>query len=60
MRVGREPIRVTVIRSEPDVPPEEPSDTDELPSSDDSVVPTHVGGRFMGLVRNALDRWRRR
>ena len=60
MRVGREPIRVTVIRSEPDVPPEEPSDTDELPSSDDTVAPTHVGGRFMGLVRNALDRWRRR
>ena len=62
MRVGREPIRVKVIRSEPDVPPDDSSETDagERQSSDDTVAPKHAGGRFMGLVRNTLDRWRRR
>lgn len=62
MRVGREPIRVAVIRSDPDAPPDHPTnaDPDALLSSDDSAASRPVGGRFMGLVRNTLDRWRRR
>ena len=60
MRIGREPIRVKVIRSEPDVAPDDTADAAVTsPASDTSSSP-HGGGRFMGLVRNTLDRWRRR
>jgi ribose transport system ATP-binding protein len=60
MRVGREPIRVTVIRSDPETPGPA-TDTDEpAPDMLDRVdPPAPVGGRFMGLVRNAIGRWRR-
>ena len=62
MRVGREPIRVTVIRTEPDSPPTDVDDVEPaIPHlTDASIAPTGVGGRFMGLVRNSLERWRRR
>jgi ribose transport system ATP-binding protein len=62
MRVGREPIRVTVIRSEPEAPPCDTNDVEpEVAVSADAAVATAgVGGRFMGLVRNSLERWRRR
>ena len=62
MRVGREPIRVTVIRTEPDSPPTDVDDVEPaIPHLiDASIAPTGVGGRFMGLVRNSLERWRRR
>lgn len=63
MRVGREPIRVTVIR-----PGTEPVDevSDSADASPDTVGnvaddrPIAIGGRFMGLVRTTFERWRRR
>ena len=61
MRVGREPIRVTVIRSEPDAPAAEVAELEpaEAPAADAAIARSSVGGRFMGLVRNTFDRWRR-
>jgi ribose transport system ATP-binding protein len=60
MRVGREPIRVKVIRAASDEPSSErvPSHDPDADRSDES--PTVVGGRFVRLVRATLDRWRRR
>lgn len=62
MRVGREPIRVTVIRTEPDAPPSGVDDVEPVIPHliGAAIAPTGVGGRFMGLVRNSLERWRRR
>jgi hypothetical protein len=60
MRVGREPIRVRVIRSEPDIASDDTAASPEIASSGDVPAAPRVGGRFMGLVRNTLDRWRRR
>lgn len=62
MRVGREPIRVTVIRTEPDAPPSGADDVEPVIPHliGAAIAPTGVGGRFMGLVRNSLERWRRR
>ena len=60
MRVGREPIRVKVIRSEPDAPDPMPIEQEPTVSPPAAVaVRPGVGGRFMGLVRNTVDRWRR-
>jgi ribose transport system ATP-binding protein len=61
MRVGREPIRVKVIRSEPDAPAPEPAGVEAAvpPTAGDASTRRSVGGRFMGLVRNTFDRWRR-
>jgi ribose transport system ATP-binding protein len=62
MRIGREPIRVTVIRSDPEAPPSEAIDTAPMVAASGHAVaaPTGMGGRFMGMVRNSLGRWRRR
>jgi ribose transport system ATP-binding protein len=62
MRVGREPIRVTVIRSEPEAPSSDTNDVERAVAvpADTAVVSARVGGRFIGLVRNSLERWRRR
>jgi ribose transport system ATP-binding protein len=60
MRVGREPVRVRVVRADPDDEPTGPEPAVEAPASDDRPAATPVGGRFTGLVRHALERWRRR
>jgi ABC-type sugar transport system ATPase subunit len=61
MRVGREPIRVKVVRVDPDAPTSDQIDLAPAPalSTTSTVTPAPVGGRFMGLVRNTLSRWRR-
>ena len=61
MRVGREPIRVKVIRSEPDAPVTAPAEVDvDRPSGQsDRVDSIGIGGRFLGLVRTTFGRWRR-
>ena len=60
MRIGREPIRVKVIRSESDVAPDDTAAGAPHAPRDEAPTVSRVGGRFMGLVRNTLDRWRRR
>ena len=59
MRVGREPIRVKVIRSDAEGAAE-PAPEPEPEGADEAAVPAPAGGRFARLVRAALDRWRPR
>ena len=59
MRVGREPIRVSVIRDDADVSPGEVPVTDTSPS--ESIQPGRpVGGRLMNMLRQTVDRFRAR
>ncbi|HEY6800604.1 MAG TPA: ATP-binding cassette domain-containing protein, partial [Agromyces sp.] len=59
MRVGREPIRVKVIRSDAEAPVEPmPEPAPEAGDAVDATAP--AGGRFGRLVRAALNRWRQR
>lgn len=60
MRVGREPIRVKVIRSGSDDAPTDPTPMEGTDGQVQDRGPAVVGGRFMSLVRTTLDRWRRR
>ena len=58
MRVGREPIRVKVIRSDDD---DEPTvDTEIVDTTAGEPAPPTVGGRFARLVTAVRSRWRRR
>ncbi len=59
MRVGREPIRVSVIREDADVCPDEMPVSTTSPSA--SVPPGHpVGGRLLSMLRQTVDRLRTR
>lgn len=57
MRVGREPIRVKVIRDDADVAPPPTPEPDEEPATE--PTPSPVGGRFARLVGAVMGRWRR-
>ena len=59
MRVGREPIRVKVIRDDAELPDQSTPEPDPHPAPV-SDVPARTGGRFSRLVRAAIDRWRPR
>ncbi len=59
MRVGREPIRVKVIRDDTAAPTEAADDTDPAPPPAQPAEPSG-GGRFARLVRAARERWRGR
>jgi ribose transport system ATP-binding protein len=61
MRVGRDPIKVKVIRRDDDAPPPEAHAGGGGPSpSPADEAPPPTGGRFGRLVRSALHRWGRR
>lgn len=60
MRVGREPIRVKVIRTASDEPSQEQAPTPDPLAEGTDEPRAVVGGRFVRLVRTTLDRWRRR
>lgn len=57
MRVGREPIRVKVIRDDDGV--ELPSPVESRATSVEPTVRTTPGGRFARLVDSLVGRWRR-
>ncbi len=57
MRVGREPIKVTVLRSNGERPTPARSELGE--PTDVAARPRPVGSRLARLVRATIDRWRR-
>ncbi|MGB0114931.1 MAG: sugar ABC transporter ATP-binding protein [Ilumatobacteraceae bacterium] len=60
MRVGREPIRVKVLRPGDDADPTDQPDVVEPDTAPVDAPSAAVGGRFMNLVRTTFDRWRHR
>jgi ribose transport system ATP-binding protein len=58
MRVGREPIRVTVIRSDADGPGDPTGEQHPAPAP--AAIPSRpVGNRLARLVRATIERWRK-